>query len=596
MKLRKTLAGILGAVVMLLGVGTFEHINEHKEVWAATSVTATVEISSYAKSHNWVNESKYDSVVIDENITITSTSGTNSTKYYTSNTSWRIYQNESPKITLTASNDCILTSVIFTYSNKNSGTVTYNSKNYSSNSIIDLGGVTSSTFGVSSTKSGTKNGNIQITKIVVKYTSNQAPTHDCVFDQEVVDQKHWKSDPTCLEPAYYYLSCKECGKNGTEVFSYGEPAGHQTDELGFCSVCKKYDDNLSNGERVQKLANKYYKLDDLEEGKYNRHTLININDDTIEEATAYFHAKVNMLERTTYFTKDALWMTNEVGTYSYYGTKGDDLTGGRVPNVGDTVESIAQKNTGGMEGKYTTLNDIRDYAAKAEWSYDSTTKTYTTNDKTVVKQFLDFTAPCFLNFTDTDSNYIILDHVTVKEDGNKLLLKLHVDPTEKSKLRVVDEEKEEYILSTATISKYAVQQDGRLPEPVTITFDDKLKRTEYTTTVQVWEENGIVVTNNKASSQTNIGDFADPARFYKSSTIEINCNAGEFTTVTLKSEVDDSKNSYFTYLVNSLANVSGAVVENNGIDTVTITFDQPQNSFTFTASVGQVRLYSITCA
>ena len=53
MKLRKTLAGILGAVVMLLGVGTFEHVNGHfndyKEVYAANEPVTVVK-SSFTKT------------------------------------------------------------------------------------------------------------------------------------------------------------------------------------------------------------------------------------------------------------------------------------------------------------------------------------------------------------------------------------------------------------------------------------------------------------------------------------------------------------------------------------------------------------------
>ena len=64
------------------------------------------------------------------------------------------------------------------------------------------------------------------------------------------------------------------------------------------------------------------------------------------------------------------------------------------------------------------------------------------------------------------------------------------------------------------------------PEPegvvtATLTFDNKAKRTEYSTSIQVWEENGIKLTNNKASATTNVGDYAAPARFYKNSTIKI---------------------------------------------------------------------------
>ena len=54
-----------------------------------------------------------------------------------------------------------------------------------------------------------------------------------------------------------------------------------------------------------------------------------------------------------------------------------------------------------------------------------------------------------------------------------------------------------------------------------IEFTDKANRTVYTAEQQVWEQNGITVTNDKAASTTNVGDYANPGRFYKSSAVTI---------------------------------------------------------------------------
>ncbi len=40
----------------------------------------------------------------------------------------------------------------------------------------------------------------------------------------------------------------------------------------------------------------------------------------------------------------------------------------------------------------------------------------------------------------------------------------------------------------------------------TISFADKANRTVYTTEQQVWVQNGITVTNDKAESTSNVGD------------------------------------------------------------------------------------------
>lgn len=68
----------------------------------------------------------------------------------------------------------------------------------------------------------------------------------------------------------------------------------------------------------------------------------------------------------------------------------------------------------------------------------------------------------------------------------------------------------------------------------TITFDDKQKRTSFTTEQQVWLENGITVTNDKAASKSPVADYANPARFYQNSNLKIEhataFNVIKFTT------------------------------------------------------------------
>ena len=122
----------------------------------------------------------------------------------------------------------------------------------------------------------------------------------------------------------------------------------------------------------------------------------------------------------------------------------------------------------------------------------------------------------------------------------------------------------------------------------TITFDDKAKRTDKTDDVQVWKENGIVVTNNKSGSTTKIGDYANPARFYKDSELII---AYEGMTKVVLTGVDTDSDKYFKTLTGSLdaAEVSYTV---DGYD-VTIEFTEPVDSFTFVCSAGQVRVNSI---
>ena len=93
----------------------------------------------------------------------------------------------------------------------------------------------------------------------------------------------------------------------------------------------------------------------------------------------------------------------------------------------------------------------------------------------------------------------------------------------------------------------------------TISFADKAQRTVYTTNQQVWEQNGIVVTNDKASSTTNVGDYANPARFYKGSKVTIQCTLGNIKKIEITGW-GDSKYNVWATSIGSEAAASGSSV------------------------------------
>ena len=72
---------------------------------------------------------------------------------------------------------------------------------------------------------------------------------------------------------------------------------------------------------------------------------------------------------------------------------------------------------------------------------------------------------------------------------------------------------------------------GYAQDTATLSFANKEQRTSYSSTIQVWEQNGITLTNNKASSTTAVGNYAKPARFYASSEIIIECSLGNITQI-----------------------------------------------------------------
>lgn len=58
----------------------------------------------------------------------------------------------------------------------------------------------------------------------------------------------------------------------------------------------------------------------------------------------------------------------------------------------------------------------------------------------------------------------------------------------------------------------------------TISFSDVANRTTFSTSQQVWEQNGIKVVNDKGASTSNVADYSNPARFYKSSKLTVECS------------------------------------------------------------------------
>ena len=132
-------------------------------------------------------------------------------------------------------------------------------------------------------------------------------------------------------------------------------------------------------------------------------------------------------------------------------------------------------------------------------------------------------------------------------------------------------------------------EDPVVGDTATIDFSDVAYRTVRTDDQQVWVANGITVTNDKGASTSNVGDYAAPARFYKSSNLTI---AAEKAFTQIVFNCDDYKTTYPTDLQNSIT--SGSVSVNGTV--VTVTLDSAATSFAITNLAGQVRVDSITVA
>lgn len=119
----------------------------------------------------------------------------------------------------------------------------------------------------------------------------------------------------------------------------------------------------------------------------------------------------------------------------------------------------------------------------------------------------------------------------------------------------------------------------------TLSFANKAQRTTFTTTQQVWEQNGITLINDKAASSNNIADYANPARFYQNSKLTVQA-PGNITKI----EFVCNSNSYATALNSAIT--SGGNVSVSG-STVTVIPSASATSFVVAKLSAQVRMNSL---
>ena len=120
-------------------------------------------------------------------------------------------------------------------------------------------------------------------------------------------------------------------------------------------------------------------------------------------------------------------------------------------------------------------------------------------------------------------------------------------------------------------------------ETATLTFDDKAKRTSFSTEKQVWEENGITFTNNKNFSQNNIADYANPIRLYAGSDIVVEVNG-----VISEIEFDCNTSAYALVIKNSIGNNANINSDKVNVSNVN------SETFKINSLTAQTRLDAIT--
>ena len=116
----------------------------------------------------------------------------------------------------------------------------------------------------------------------------------------------------------------------------------------------------------------------------------------------------------------------------------------------------------------------------------------------------------------------------------------------------------------------------------TLTFDDAAKRIVSTTTQQVWVENNITLTYNKADYNNNLAEYEKPVRFYANTTISLEA-PGNIESI----EFACNTTAYATALKNA---ISGSSVNDK---IVTVTLDGSSSTVTYKMTA-QVRMDALT--
>ena len=138
--------------------------------------------------------------------------------------------------------------------------------------------------------------------------------------------------------------------------------------------------------------------------------------------------------------------------------------------------------------------------------------------------------------------------------------------------------------ATAVVTGHDTSYDP-VAGSASISFASTANRTSLSTTQQVWEQNGIKVTGDKASSTTNVADYSNPARFYKGSNLTI-----EFTSAISKIVITCSGGAKY-YVLEEQAVSAGTLSVDGAV--CTITFDTPVTSVVLTNLGQQTRITTI---
>ena len=317
-----------------------------------------------------------------------------------------------------------------------------------------------------------------------------------------------------------------------------------------------------------------------------------------EDATTLYRLRgtITSVAETTYGNFD---ITDETGTVYIYGlcspTGATKYWATSGAQIGDDIEIITVRTShnNSPQGKNAIFVEKQRPGTIAFWSFDKTSASFTSeggvaeikvsayNLKEDVE--LEFKAGEDGDLFEAEYENGVL---TIRAEANTATEALNAT------LYVRSGDLEQ----TITISQAAYVEPGEGgDEPVlvektaSLSFANKAQRTTFTTTQQIWEQNGLKLTNDKASSTNAVADYANPARFYAGSKLTLDA-PGAIKSI----KFTCNSSTYATAMKNSVGTVAGATVTTSGSD-VTVTFTEATVAqFVVAKMTAQVRMNSLT--
>ena len=275
--------------------------------------------------------------------------------------------------------------------------------------------------------------------------------------------------------------------------------------------------------------------------------------------------------------------TAEVLIYGLVGPNGETkywATSGA--KVGDdiTVKTIRTEYNNAPQGKNATFVEVKSPGTLAFWSFEASAASFTAagGEKTIKLDIYNATAEVVATsdnaqFSASYANGVLT--ISAEENTEYEAVEGNITVTCGTLSQVI------------TVSQAAASQNGGEQTEVTAELQFvAANRTSWDTSKQTWEVEGVKLVNEKGSSTSNVADYVNPARFYKSSKITVTAD-GNISTIVF----DCNSTSYATALKDSIK--TGTVSVSS--DKVTVTLDGSSNEFVIASLTGgQVRMDSMT--